>query len=122
MFIPPKHIAQQLKEEKNTQGQLQLRSSHLLINSDLAHEFFKGDNNVYIVYYPDKKALMIAPISDELFKKLHKASQAMLKNSNQQGDKSIALHDILIDHQLDGQDRALDYECLKGLGILNVRL
>ncbi|MEL6717421.1 MAG: hypothetical protein AAFP82_01760, partial [Bacteroidota bacterium] len=67
-------------------------------------------------------ALMIAPKSDELFKQLHKAKQHMLKDRNAQGDKTVALHELLIDHEISSIDRELEYECQKELRILNVKL
>ena len=58
----------------------------------------------------------------EVFKKIHKAGQQMLKDRNLKGDKSIALHEILIDHQIDETDRELTYELAPGMKILNVKL
>ena len=81
-------------------------------------QVFGEQLNAYLVYYPDRQTLMVAPASDELFKQLHKVSQHMLKGRNMKGDKTIALHEILIDHQLDDIDRDLDFEWKAGMGIL----
>ena len=122
MFIPPPSYISKLKEKEQLKGMLQLNSSHLHISHEIAEKIFPGEKSVFMVYYPKKQSLMIAPISDELFKNLHKAGQHMLKDRNLKGDKTIALHEILIDNQLDETDRELEYELVPGLGILNVKL
>ena len=122
MFIPPNNLKNNFSTPSNTGGKVCLQSSHLLINHDLASEIFGKDFNVNLVYYPDRRTLMIAAKSDELFKTLHKAKPHLLKDRNAKGDKTIALHEILIDHQVNDTDRNLHYEYQKGLGILNVKL
>ena len=124
MFIPPQHL-QNTKSDSElipTSSKIRLKSSHLLIDNEIVKQTFGEDLNVYVIYYPERHSLMIAPVSDAIFKSLHKAGQQMLKNRNLKGDKSIALHEILIDHQIDETDRDLEYELQKGLGILNVHL
>lgn len=122
MFIPPSNYKDSIKTAKKAENKVQLKSSHLVINHKIAKEAFGDQQNVNVVYYSDRHTLMIAPISDEIFKSLHKANKLMLKEKNLKGDKSIALHEILIDHQVDDTDRELVYELQPGLGILNVKL
>lgn len=122
MFIPPNDLARKTRESAPNSSQVRLQTSHLLIQHHVVQEAFGDSPNVYVVYYPDKRTLMIAPVSDEHFKNLHKASQHLLKDRNLKGDKSIALHEFLIDHQIDTTDRDLEFELLPGLGILQVNL
>ena len=122
MFIPPKQHIENKKQTDTPVYPVRLQSSHLLIDRETASQVFGDDQNAYAVYYPHKKTLMLAPVSDVLFKKLHKASQHMLKNRNLNGDKSIAFHELLIDHQLDDSDRALEFKVEPALGILNVTI
>ena len=122
MFIPPSHLKDNFGAGKETKSMVRLKSSHLLIDHEIAVEVFGDDFNVHLVYYADRKSLLIAPKSDDLFKQLHKANQLMLKDRNLKGDKSIAIHEILIDNQVDDSDRDLSYELEAGLGILNIRL
>lgn len=122
MFIPPRQLQDNLKTSAKEVGKVMLKSSHLLIDRTVAKEIFGDDLNVHLVYYPDRNALMIAPKSDKLFKQLHKAKQHMLKDRNVQGDKTIALHELLIDNEINDADRDLEYECQKVLKILNVKL
>jgi hypothetical protein len=122
MFIPPVKIQEQLRRKAHGSHPVCLRSDHIWIEKAVAREVFGDNLNVYVVYYPEQRALMLAPVSDDVFKQLHKASQQMLKNRNLEGDKTIAVHDILIDNQVDRTDRALTYELQPGLGILKVAL
>ncbi|MCB0578898.1 MAG: hypothetical protein KDD10_06265 [Phaeodactylibacter sp.] len=122
MFIPPGNLKQNIETDSAAGSKVQLKGSHLLIDSEVASEVFGEEQNAYVVYYPERRTLMLAPVSDELFKSLHKASQQMLKSRNLRGDKSIALHGILIDHQVNDTDRSLEYELPPGLGVLNVKL
>ena len=122
MFIPPSKLKANFKPDPPSGSKVRMKACHLLVDQEVAVEAFGNEQNVYVVYYPDRKALMIAPVSDEVFKNLHKAGQQMLKDRNLKGDKTIALHEILIDHQLDETDRDLDYELQPGMGILNVQL
>jgi hypothetical protein len=61
-------------------------------------------------------------LSQVWFKKMHQAGQFMLKNKNLQGDKTVAIHEILIDNELDEEDKELFFE-IQGQGkILNIQL
>lgn len=122
MFIPPSRLKNHFEAKRDNKSQVRLRSKHLIIDHEIIESIFSNEDNVYMVYYPDKNTLLIAPLSDELFKKLHKAGQHMLKDKNLKGDKSIALHETLIDHQLAAEDRDLIFKVEPALGLLNVTL
>lgn len=122
MFIPPQKIQQDLKSGTSVAGKVQLKSSHLVIDHEIVDEIFGNALNANVVYYPDRRSLLVAPESDELFKQLHKAKQHMLKARNAKGDKTIALHELLIDHDIDQADRVLNYRNRKELSLLNVTL
>ena len=122
MFIPPKKYVDELKARKEVESQVKLRSSHLLVDRETAATVFGDVGNAYLVYYPDRHSLLLASGEDEVFKGLHKAKKHLLKSRSAAGDRSIALHEILIDNQVDDQDRDLVYEFQEGLGILKVQL
>ncbi|HFA52174.1 MAG TPA: hypothetical protein ENJ95_24415 [Bacteroidetes bacterium] len=122
MFIPPNRLKDNFESDLNIGSEVRLKSSHIHIDKEIAAEVFGKDLNVFVVYYPEKKSLMVSPVSNVFFKKLHKASQHMLKDRNLKGDKTIALHEIIIDNQIDETDRDLEYELQPGLGILNIKL
>lgn len=121
MFLIPKPT-QADKDAKSVDAPVHLKSSHLYISADLCAELFGDDLNAYAAYYADRGVLMIAGVSDELFKKLHKATQHMLKGRKQTGDKTIALHEMIIDNEIDPTDRVLEYKFEKALGVLTVHM
>lgn len=122
MFIPPKKYIDELKAQRSTDSAVRLRSAHLLIDREVAQQAFGDASNVYLVYYPDRHSLLLASGEDDMFKNLHKANKHLLKARNAQGDRSVALHEVLIDHQIDDQDRDLAYEFQEGMGIIKVQL
>ena len=122
MFIPPKKYIPEKKQPDISMGPIRLKSSHLLIDREIAEQIFGKDQNAYAVYYPNERSLLLASVNDDLFNKLHKASQHMLKDRNLKGDKSIAFHELLIDNQLDNTDRALEFNIEPALGILNIKI
>ncbi len=99
-----------------------LKASHLYLSASVAEPVFGNESRAYLVYHADRSTLLLAPASFQWFHKLHKASQHMLKTRNRQGDQTIALHEILIDHDLDDTDRALDYVIQESTGILKITL
>lgn len=109
-------------ETQTDQAAVSLRRQHLLLSAAIAEQAFGPDRQVYTVYYPNLKMLLLAPMSDELFKQAHDCSLIMLKDRNLNGDKSISLQEIIIDHDLDGSDRALPFTGAPGLRMLQVQL
>ena len=101
---------------------IQLKSQHLLISGDIAADVFGDAAQVNTVYYPQMKALLLAPPDDEIFPKVHQVQMQMLKSRNLKGDKSIALQEILIDHDIDETDRELEFVYQPGMGMLKVTL
>lgn len=99
---------------------VKLSSAHIIIGSTLAETLFGNAQRVNWVYYPQRKTLMVAGAEDELFKQLHKTSGSMLKLRNEQGDRGIAIRELLIDNDLDEHDRELEYKADTGLNILNI--
>jgi hypothetical protein len=101
-------------------SQIKLRSQHLLIEGPLAAAVFGDAPQVHTVYYPQQKSLLLAPMDDEFFAKLHKTALQMLKTRNLHGDKSISLQELLIDHELDDSDRDLAFSHTPGTSLLQV--
>lgn len=99
-----------------------LKSAHLYIPSAVVQQIFGEEHHAYLAYQAERSTLLAAPASSQWFYKMHKPSQHMLKTRNLQGDKTIALHEILIDHAIDNQDRTLDYVVQEASGILKITL
>lgn len=101
---------------------VQLKNRHLLIAAEIAQKVFGDAPQVFIVYYPQQKALLLAPSDDELFPTIHSPAQQMLKTRNLIGDRSLSLEEILIDNELEDSDRPLPFLHQDGLRLLHITL
>lgn len=101
---------------------VKLRNRHLWVAAPLAAAVFGESSQAYMVYYPQQKALLMAPMDDALFPTVHKAGLQMLKTRNLQGDKSVSLEEVLIDHDLDETDRDLLFLHQNGMRLLHITL
>ncbi|MFD2935157.1 hypothetical protein [Spirosoma flavum] len=98
-----------------------LKNSYLLIEASVAQVAFGDDPQVNVVYYLDRKTLLVAGKSKSFFETMHKTSRVLLKDRNLLGDKSVNIRELLIDNDLNDTDRDLIYD-LKITGILSVIL
>jgi hypothetical protein len=101
-------------------NELNLKSQHIIVYQPWVEKLFLGEAHVLLKYDTTEKVLLMAPASKSEFKLAHKAAQHMLKDRNLKGDKSIAIHEILIDHELDQNDRVL--ACSEEEGIVKISL
>jgi hypothetical protein len=102
---------------------VQLAKQHLLIKAELAEQLIGSERQVFAVYYKDKQSLLIAPESEESFKKMHKTIMLFVKVKNLAGDRSISLQEFFADWpDLDSTDRDLTFDFNHLLKILNVAL
>ena len=102
--------------------QVRLHRQHLWLSAEVAANAFGNERQVYVVYYPKRGSLLMAPMADDAFKSLHECSLVMLKDRNLKGDKSLSLQEIVIDNDLDDQDRPLAFTSKPGLRLLQVML
>src|SRR5664279_134848 len=86
-----------------------LEASHICIKKNIAEKIFGPENVVLSVFYTKDNTFMAAPASEELFKTIHKASQQMLKVKNTAGDKSISIQELLLDNDIEENDRNLKF-------------
>ncbi len=100
---------------------IHLKNSHLFIDATTVQQAFGNDPQVSVVYYPDRKTLLLAGKSKAFFEKLHETNWVVLKDRNLLGDKTVYLREILIDNDIDDTDRELVYD-LKTTGIVAVTL
>lgn len=122
MFIPPFPIKDSFDAGAAPTDGISLQSHHLIISADTASRVFKQERNASLVYYASRRTLLVASANDTLFAQLHKTKKCMLKDKNARGDKSIALHDILLDHQVESMDRALEFDLDPELAVLKIQL
>ncbi|MCU0469144.1 MAG: hypothetical protein MUF58_11105 [Arcicella sp.] len=100
---------------------MKLQNGHIIIPAEVAKTVLENEQQVNWVYYPDRQTLLIAGKSKVFFEKLHKTDWQTLKDKNVQGDKSLFVRSILIDHDLDDTDRELTFD-LKNTGIITINL
>lgn len=101
---------------------VKLKTQHLHIDGSLAAKAFGEVAQVYTVYYASKNSLLLAPMTDEFFPKLHKAHLQMLKTRNLNGDKTVSIQGILIDNEIDDAERDLEYDYTEGAQFLNIKI
>lgn len=101
---------------------VKLKNQHLWISADIVESTLGDVAQVYVVYYPQQRALLVAPMDDELFPTLHKAGLQLLKNRNLQGDKTISLQEIILDNEIDDLERDLAFMHQPGMRMLHVSL
>ena len=119
MFIP-KATNINLKSFK-AESDVYLEAQHIIIKKNIAEKIFGNDTVVLSTFYINDKIFLIAPASEELFRKIHKGSQQMLKNKNAFGDKSISVQELLLDNDIDNNDRNLEFTLETSLHILKVQ-
>jgi len=101
-------------------SQIILANGHLVINVDVSNVFFGEASHVNLVYYAQRKTMLLATVEDELFKGLHKTVMLMLKLKNNRGDKSISIQEIIIDNDIDPTDRVLDFQADSIMKIISI--
>ncbi|MEQ8553103.1 MAG: hypothetical protein RIC06_24470 [Cyclobacteriaceae bacterium] len=90
-------------------GEIRLKSSHLIISPDIVKEILNGISSVYVSYKEDQELLLLSPKENDWFPKLHKSIEFLLKDKDLLGTKSVAIREILIDHDINASDRELQY-------------
>ncbi len=99
-----------------------LEAAHICIKKDIADKVFGSDRVALSVFYAADNTFLAAPSGEELFRKIHKVSQQMLKMKTANGDKSISIQELLLDNDLDDTDRDLEFTMEEALHILKVKL
>ncbi len=124
MFLPPQgSLSSGPRKVIATEEQpVLLRSEHLVLHKTIRDSVFGDDSAIYLVYYPSEKKLMLAPYFNELFRNIHKARQHMLKEVSGGREYAVALHGVLLDHEIPNQDRYLPFEADAQMNVLTIYL
>lgn len=101
---------------------VRLSNQHICLEAELAKTFFESESVAQICYQESTNHLLLAPISSSWFSKMHQSSQCHLKEKSMVGDKAIAVHALLMDHDLDESDRPLAYEVNESAGWIKINL
>lgn len=99
-----------------------LKSSHVYLGVELVDRIFQNIHYAYVTYVPEQKKLLITPVSSQWFVKMHKPTQFLLKSRNLKGDRTLAIREILIDNDLDTNDRELDYEVVDKTNLIKIAM
>jgi hypothetical protein len=99
-----------------------LEAAHICIKKNIAEKVFGLESVVLSVFYAKDNTFMVVPATEELFKTIHKANQQMLKIKNAAGDKSISIQELLLNNDIDENNRNLEFIIEESLHILKIKL
>ena len=99
-----------------------LKSSHLILEAALVKKIFNTIHYAYVAYVADQKKILVTPVSSQWFIKMHKPTQFLLKEKNLKGDRSIAIREILIDHDIIFPDGPLSYEVIEKTNLIKINI
>ena len=99
-----------------------LKSSHLCLDAELVNSLLADSQYVFLSYKSEEGQLLVSPVHNQWFPKLHQTHQQFLKVKNQAGDAATALHALLLDYDLDGTDRDLDFSINQKSQFLKISL
>ncbi|MCB9080595.1 MAG: hypothetical protein H6555_02675 [Lewinellaceae bacterium] len=120
--ILPFPIPNSSSAESTPTGDVYLRRQHLWLRAELAQQIFGDEQQVYAVYYANIKTLLLAPMSDTMFRQAHECAMIMLKTRSAAGDRSLTLQEFFLDHDIDDSDRELAFNWAPGIQMLQVTL
>lgn len=120
MHLPKETVAG--KKSFDADSEVYLEGGHICVKRDTAEKIFGADNVVLSVFYAKDNSFLVAPASEDLFRRLHKANQQMLKTKNNDGDKSISIQELLLDHDINENDRNLEFKMEEAMHLLKVKL
>ena len=99
-----------------------LKACHIIIEAELAKTYLHNDNFALVSYKAEESTLIVSPTKNDWLKSIHKASPFMLKHKDLSGTRSIAVHELLIDHELEDHDRSLNFETDDVLEFLKIKI
>lgn len=97
-----------------------LHNSHIYLKNAIVERIFKEINFAYIVYSKEQNHILVTPVTSAWFKKMYAPTQFLLKERNLEGDKTLAIREILIDNDLNTEDRDLEYEIVEKTKLIKI--
>ena len=105
------------------ESDVRLVASHILLENNIVERVFQQVQFALIVYNKEENTLLVSPVSNAWFKKMHKgAAQFMLKTKNMNGDKSLSIREVLIDNDIDDVDRDLDFKVIEKTKLVKIKM
>jgi hypothetical protein len=109
--------------EDPREGQyIYLKNGHLIIESTLADQTISNTQQIYAVFYPNLKAILIAPDSNKMFKQAHEVIMLFVKIKNNKGDRSISIQEFMADHEIDDTCRDLKFLSAPGMDMIHISI
>ena len=99
-----------------------LKSSHLIIPAEISSQVLEGCSSVYVTYKEELKSILVSSKENAWFPKMHKSLEFIVKSKDLLGTKSVAIREILIDHDIDDTDRVLQCSINKERNFLKIEL
>ena len=99
-----------------------LKASHIQLDNSIVNTVFQNIHYAYVTYVEAQHRLLITPVSSQWFVKMYEPTQFLLKDKNLKGDKSIAVREILIDNDIEQQDRELNFEIIEKTNLIKIQL
>lgn len=103
-------------------SEVRLKSSHIYLKGCLVEKVFQKINYAYVTYVEEKGTILITPITSTWFVKMYKPKQFLLKTRNLEGDKTLAVRELLIDNELESNDRDLSYEVIDSTKLIKIHV
>jgi hypothetical protein len=103
-------------------AEVRLKSSHIYLKGSLVETIFDHINYAYVTYVKDQGNILITPITSTWFVKMYKPKQFLLKTRNLEGDKTLAVRELLIDNELDSKDRDLSHEVIPSTKLIKIHI
>lgn len=108
--------------DSSPNGKVRLKAQYLILDREIVAAALGEAQQIQLVFYANTRTLLLAAKEDPVFPTIHKAKIMLLKDRTAQGDKSVSLHEILIDHELDDSDRDLPYRWDETTPFLTINL
>ncbi|MEQ8905997.1 hypothetical protein [Ekhidna sp.] len=103
-------------------NEISLRSSHLIIPAVLANQVLSNSTSAYVAYKKELNSILVSPKENDWFPKLHGSLEFIVKSKDLKGTKSIAIREILIDNEIDDNDKTLNYDINVRKNFLKIEL
>ena len=99
-----------------------IKSSHIQLDNSIVSQVFQDIHYAYATYVKTQNTLLITPVNSQWFVKMYEPTQFLLKAKNLKGDKAIAVREILIDNNINQEDRELHFEIIEKTNLIKIEL
>lgn len=84
---------------------IRIQGNHIHISRDVVRSYIGDVPSVLINFNPGNRMLWIAAAHEEhVMRKFSTVQQYILKRKNAEGDRTIAIHDLILDHDIEDSE------------------